>query len=315
MVAAVLVGIGATLWYWPQQDVAVQVGPRLPVLSASPAAPGSRELSRTSITAPAHRSAAAVSGTAASRAAGALVPRAGVQTVSSTGPSNDIGPSGDTARSSAAGTSPSVERVAAAPIRSATAPVRTSKTAAAAAPAIPRFITVPFASESHPDGVRMTVIPHGPTAGGEMWIPGPEEGIDQWANAVSWLNSPGFAGPYSTHGAVIIAGHINWKGTAGALSDLAEYGEDDVGKTLAVTMTDGRVRIYRITRGLSIDKAALSAESNQGPLHTAMFGQLGSYGTASQPTEELRLISCGGEYDPAARSYESNILVIARPVT
>lgn len=148
-----------------------------------------------------------------------------------------------------------------------------------------------------------------------MWIPGPEEGIDQWANAVSWLNSPGFAAPYSTHGAVIIAGHINWKGTAGALSDLAEYGEDDIGKTLTVTMTDGRVRTYRITQGLSIDKAALSAESNQGPLHTAMFGQLGSYGPASQPTEELRLISCGGEYDPAARSYESNILVIARPVT
>ena len=158
-------------------------------------------------------------------------------------------------------------------------------------------------------------MPHGPTPDGEMWIPGPEEGIDNWANAVSWLDAPGYAAPFSTHGAVIIAGHINWRGTAGALSDLAEYGENDIGKTITVTTTDGRVRAYRIVRGLAVDKAALAAESNQGPLHTAMFGQLGTYGSSAHPTEELRIISCGGEYDASARSYNSNIIIIARPVT
>jgi hypothetical protein len=181
-------------------------------------------------------------------------------------------------------------------------------------PAIPAMINIALPSSNHPDGVTMTVMPHGPAGNGEMWIPGPEEGIDNWANAVSWLNTEGFAAPYSTHGAVIIAGHINWKGTAGALSDLSEYGADDVGRTLTVTMTDGRVRAYRITRGLTINKAELAAESNQGPLHTAMFGQIESYGSPDHPTEELRLISCGGEFDATAASYESNVIVFARPI-
>jgi hypothetical protein len=181
--------------------------------------------------------------------------------------------------------------------------------------AIPAIITVPFASSSHPDGVQITVLPHGPDANGDMWIPGPEVGINNWANDVSWLNTPGYAAPFSTHGAVIIAGHINWQGTPGALSDLAEYGKNDIGKIITVTMTDGRTRSYRITQGFSIDKAQLAAENNQGPLHVAIFGQTGTYGPPDRPTEELRLISCGGEYDADARSYDSNIIVIAKPVT
>ncbi len=179
---------------------------------------------------------------------------------------------------------------------------------------LPVTITIPFASTDHPNGVRMTVIPHAPSADGAMWIPGPEEGINDWANDVSWLNTPGYAAPFATHGAVIIAGHINWQGTPGALSDLSQYGADDVGRTLTVTMADGRIRTYRITGGFSIDKAQLAAEGTQGPLHTKMFGQIESYGPTANPTEELRLISCGGEYDPAARSYSSNIVVIARPI-
>lgn len=148
-----------------------------------------------------------------------------------------------------------------------------------------------------------------------MWIPGPEEGVTDWVNTVSWLNTPGYAAPYSDHGAVILAGHINWKGTYGALSDLSEYGANDVGKTFDVSMTDGRNRTYRIVEGLTIDKNQLAAEGNQGPLHTAMFGQTGRYGPTGQPTEELRLISCGGEFDPATGSYTSNIIIIARPTT
>ena len=148
-----------------------------------------------------------------------------------------------------------------------------------------------------------------------MWIPGPEEGIADWVDAVSWLNTPDYAAPFSNHGAVILAGHINWKGVPGALSDLSEYGANDLGKIITVTMTDGRHRSYRIVRGLTVDKAQLAAESTQGPLHTAMFGQTGLYGPADRPTEELRLISCGGQFDPAAGSYNSNIVVIARPIS
>lgn len=174
---------------------------------------------------------------------------------------------------------------------------------------------MPFPSDSHPNGVRMTVLPHGPDEQGNVWIPGPEVGIDNWANDVSWLNSPGYAAPYSTHGAVIITGHINWSGTVGALSDLAEYGADDIGKQLTVTMVDGRVRTYRITGGFSVSKDQLAAESNNGPLHTAMFGQIEHGGSAAHPSEELRLISCGGKYDAATRNYQSNIVVRAEPIS
>jgi len=201
------------------------------------------------------------------------------------------------------------------PNEQAGATVVTIAAAAQQSAAVPTVITVPFASSNHPDGVRISVLPHGITDNGEMWIPGPEEGIADWVDAVSWLNTPGYAAPFSNHGAVILAGHINWKGVPGALSDLSEYGANDLGKTITVTMTDGRHRSYRIVRGLTVDKAQLAAESNQGPLHTAMFGQTGLYGPADRPTEELRLISCGGQFDPAAGSYNSNIVVIARPIS
>lgn len=110
---------------------------------------------------------------------------------------------------------------------------------------------MPFPSSNHPSGVTITVMPHGITADGEMWIPGPEEGITDWVDAVSWLNTPGYAAPFSDHGGVILAGHINWKGVYGALSDLSEYGADDIGKIITVTMTDGRDRNYRIVQGLT----------------------------------------------------------------
>lgn len=201
------------------------------------------------------------------------------------------------------------------PNEQAGATVVTIAAAAQQSAAVPAVITVPFASSNHPDGVRISVLPHGITGNGEMWIPGPEEGIADWVDAVSWLNTPGYAAPFSNHGAVILAGHINWKGVPGALSDLSEYGANDLGKTITVTMTDGRHRSYRIVRGLTVDKAQLAAESTQGPLHTAMFGQTGLYGAPDRPTEELRLISCGGQFDPAAGSYNSNIVVIARPIS
>lgn len=201
------------------------------------------------------------------------------------------------------------------PNEQAGATVVTIAAAAQQSTAVPAVITVPFASSNHPDGVRISVLPHGITGNGEMWIPGPEEGIADWVDAVSWLNTPGYAAPFSNHGAVILAGHINWKGVPGALSDLSEYGANDLGKIITVTMTDGRHRSYRIVRGLTVDKAQLAAESNQGPLHTAMFGQTGLYGPPDRPTEELRLISCGGQFDPAAGSYNSNIVVIARPIS
>ncbi len=346
-----LVGIGATLWLWPRSDATVQVGPTLPTVSAPPTATPTTRSAPASTTA-STATAVASRSTAATNAAStttALIStssttghRAGTARTVGSGPASartvprrtragagspnvhaapsrpfGVDPSGLLSPTTTADrpTSIASEDPTPPPNEQAGATVVTIAAAAQQSAAVPAVITVPFASSNHPDGVRISVLPHGITGNGEMWIPGPEEGIADWVDAVSWLNTPGYAAPFSNHGAVILAGHINWKGVPGALSDLSEYGANDLGKTITVTMTDGRHRDYRIVQGLTVDKAQLAAESTQGPLHTAMFGQTGLYGAPDRPTEELRLISCGGQFDPAAGSYNSNIVVIARPIS
>ncbi|MDQ2739621.1 MAG: class F sortase [Actinomycetota bacterium] len=325
LVMVALVGIGATLWLWPRPDATVQVGPTLPTVSApstatsttrsAPATTTASAAMAATTTAPTTTASITSSSTSAHRVGPAPTVgsgRATAKTVPRRTPVGAVPPSVSAAPSRPFGVDPSGVLP---PNEQAGATVVTIAAAAQQSAAVPAVITVPFASSNHPDGVRISVLPHGITGNGEMWIPGPEEGIADWVDAVSWLNTPGYASPFSNHGAVILAGHINWKGVPGALSDLSEYGANDLGKIITVTMTDGRHRSYRIVRGLTVDKAQLAAESNQGPLHTAMFGQTGLYGPPDRPTEELRLISCGGQFDPAAGSYNSNIVVIARPIS
>jgi len=346
-VMVALVGIGATLWLWPRSDATVQVGPTLPTVSApstatsttrsAPATTTASTATAATTTAPTTTaSTSTASSTASSTGAHSVGPaptvgsgRASAKTVPRRTPVGAVPPSVSAAPSRPFAVDPRVvvsatttaDRPTSIASKDPTPPpnvqagatVVTIAAAAQQSAAVPAVITVPFASSNHPDGVRISVLPHGITGNGEMWIPGPEEGITDWVDAVSWLNTPGYAAPFSNHGAVILAGHINWKGVPGALSDLSEYGANDLGKTITVTMTDGRHRRYRIVRGLTVDKAQLAAESTQGPLHTAMFGQTGVYGAPDRPTEELRLISCGGQFDTAAGSY--NIVVIARPIS
>lgn len=317
LVAVLLVVLGASLWFWPAPQRTAQVGPELPTISAAPQITATTQVTTVAQTTATNRRA---SSTATSPTATTSNTSATTAFVShpKAKPTATFPPDKSPATSSARMAQPTVSAFADPPSPGTPRPavVAVPVTAAELSPAAatPATITVPFASSNHPNGVQMAVLPHGPTSDGAMWIPGPEEGITAWANDVSWLNTPGYATPFSTHGAVIIAGHINWQGTPGALSDLAEYGHDDIGKTLTVTMTDGRTRTYRIVQGFTIDKAQLAAEDNQGPLHTAIFGQIGRYGPAEHPTEELRLISCGGRYDPAARSYNSNIIITAQPL-
>lgn len=350
IVMVALVGIGATLWLWPRPDTVVQMGPTLPTVSAPSTV--SSAISSSALPSnppPAHsaevRTTEAASSAAAPTSASVATSAAVATTASTPKIHSAPTPTAGTAVGSASGTKtrrlptavpgpagysgPTFPSIPESTRRTAgttvdPAPPANRQPAATAVPGraraddrpgVPAVITVPFPSSNHPNGVTITVVPHGINPTGEMWIPGPEEGVTDWVNTVSWLNTPGYAAPYSDHGAVILAGHINWKGTYGALSDLSEYGANDVGKTFDVSMSDGRNRTYRIVEGRTINKSQLAAEGNQGPLHTAMFGQTGRYGPIGQPTEELRLISCGGEFDSAAGSYTSNIIVIARPVT
>lgn len=310
-IAVIVVGIGAALWLWPPSNVLTQIGP---TLSAPPAVSITHRLNTTAAGAPVVPTAQPPTTALVTTAQAQPEPPARSADLSSAAPA--------TAAAATPAPAPPSTSPATTAILATSPPIPLATTAAAPTTlppfqpaAVPASIWMPFASTHHPDGVQMTVLPHGPTSNGDLWIPGPEEGIDNWANDVSWLNTPGFAAPFSSHGAIIIAGHINWGGTSGALADLSEYATADIGKQITLTMTDGRTRTYRITTGFAVAKDQLAAETNQGPLHTAMFGQTQTYGQPGHPSEELRLISCGGQYDPATRNYTSNIILTAQPVT
>ncbi len=293
IVIGLLVG-GLVLLLRPAAQAVTQVGPQLATVSVPPDAASSQTVASTSVPESSSRSSQSTTATPSSVVAAAPAPTstATIQTTSAikTVPTSQLKPAAP----------PTVTVTVGAPVEK---------------PGIPATIHIPFSTSNHQGGTDMKVFPHGidPTTG-DMWIPGPNEGLGNWANDVSWLNSPGYAGGFSTRGAMIIAGHINDDHIVGALSDLAEYYTNHKGQTFTVTMTDGRVRTYQVVDGKQINKTALAAEANNGPLHTYMFGQGGHGGTTTNPTEQLRFISCGGDYDPTTKNYLYNIVVIADPV-
>ena len=99
--------------------------------------------------------------------------------------------------------------------------------------------------------------------------------------------SPGTLGP------AIILGHVDSRrfgpGVFYSLKDL------QIGDTVQVARADGSVAIFAIDMVLAVPKSEFPT--------LAVYGNLDHAG--------LRLITCGGEFDPNARSYESNVIVFA----
>ena len=103
----------------------------------------------------------------------------------------------------------------------------------------------------------------------------------------------GSAKPGSGTGSVVIDGHINYNGVAGALSVLPQLHVGD-----RVTMTRGADRlVYRITAVRTYVKA--------GGLPADIFGQ--------DVAERLVLVTCGGPFDASTGNYEDNIVAYATP--
>jgi Sortase domain len=75
-------------------------------------------------------------------------------------------------------------------------------------------------------------------------------------------------------------------------SRLGELAVDD---TVLVTRSDGRDVEFRVTRVAQYPKDDFATEEVYGPTTGA----------------ELRLITCGGTFDPSRRSYEDNVGVYA----
>ncbi|MET9497840.1 class F sortase [Streptomyces sp. NPDC006552] len=102
--------------------------------------------------------------------------------------------------------------------------------------------------------------------------------------------SPGEAGP------AVIAGHLDTVSGPAVFADLAGLRPGD------------RVEITRADRSTSVFEVRGTAEYPQDDFPTeAVYG--------STPDAELRLITCGGAYDRAARRYLDNTVVSATMVT
>ncbi len=109
---------------------------------------------------------------------------------------------------------------------------------------------------------------------------------------VGWLTSsavPGGVGP------AVLAGHVDSRAGPGVFYRLREMAAGD---RVFVTLSDGAVHEFEVTRTLTVGKDEFPTQDVYGPV----------------PDAQLRLITCGGEFDQQRRSYEDNVVVFASHV-
>jgi hypothetical protein len=110
------------------------------------------------------------------------------------------------------------------------------------------------------------------------------------ATTVGWFTlgpTPGATGP------AVLAAHVDYRGVPGAFTNLAAMTE---GAQIRVPRADGSTAVFTAYRVAQYAKAAFPTEE--------------VYGDTAGP--ELRLITCGGEFDAATRNYQDNVVVYAR---
>jgi sortase (surface protein transpeptidase) len=99
--------------------------------------------------------------------------------------------------------------------------------------------------------------------------------------------TPGAVGP------AVIAGHVTWDGAPAAFHRLDTMRRGD---RVTVTREDGKTAIFTVSR---VERYAKSRFPSR-----AVYGEIDHAG--------LRLITCGGTYDAARRTYLDNVVVFAR---
>lgn len=93
-------------------------------------------------------------------------------------------------------------------------------------------------------------------------------------------------------GAAVILGHVDGGGQAGIFHRLHEL---TAGDEVLVRRTDGRTAVFGVSRTQQVAKAEFPTEAVYGP----------------SDAPELRIVTCGGEFDQARQSYRDNIIVYA----
>lgn len=101
--------------------------------------------------------------------------------------------------------------------------------------------------------------------------------------------APGRPGP------AVLAGHVDWAGRPAVFGGLGRLAPGD---EIVVDRADGSSVRFAVDRVVRAPKDAFPTDAVYGPV----------------PGAELRLITCGGVFDPAAGSYRDNLVVFARLV-
>ncbi|MCJ1676589.1 class F sortase [Streptomyces sp. APSN-46.1] len=110
---------------------------------------------------------------------------------------------------------------------------------------------------------------------------------------------PGLAGWYEpgptpgSQGPAVIAGHVTWNGAAAVFEKLKTM---KAGDTIKVTRRDNKTATFTVDRVAEYPKAEFPT--------LEVYKNLDHAG--------LRLVTCGGDFDPKKHYYDSNVVVFAR---
>ena len=93
-------------------------------------------------------------------------------------------------------------------------------------------------------------------------------------------------------GPSVVVGHVDSRSGPAVFYHLEDLKE---GHTIEIHRSDGAVAFFKVTSSVLVDKDEFPTEQ--------------VYGSTEEPT--LRLITCGGGFNPSVSSYEGNLIVFA----
>jgi Sortase domain len=163
-----------------------------------------------------------------------------------------------------------------------TAPPSAGPVAAAVAPAGTRPVRLRIPAI----GVDTGLIALGLLPDGSLEVP-PDGMTAGWYTGSP---TPGDPGP------AVLAAHVDWKGAEGVFHDLRDLRP---GAEVSVDRRDGSTARFTIARVAQYPKDRFPTDD--------------VYGDVDSP--QLRLITCGGDFDRGVRSYRDNIVVYAEPAS
>ena len=157
-----------------------------------------------------------------------------------------------------------------------TGPVVAAPQQGSAQVSLPVALTIPSI------GVQTSLIRLGLTASGALQVP-PSTAVAGW-----YTGSP----RPGAVGSAVIAGHVDSHVGPGVFFRLSSLRPGDLAY---VRRADGTLAVFRVTAVREFGKDSFPTAAVYGPT----------------PDAELRLITCGGTFDPQLRSYLSNTVVYA----